>query len=136
MNTRPTLRDYRTGAEFRYQVRRYLAFSDQCARKNGLEPRQHQALLAIKGIPEGREPTIGFLAERLLLQPHSAVELVDRLEEQGLAVRRRDRHDGRKVFVELTVVGDEVLERLALCHIEEFQSIGPALIEALVALLK
>ena len=136
MTPRLTLTDYRTAAEFRYQVRHYLTFSEQCAREHGLTPGQHQALLAIKGIPESREPTIGFLAERLFLQPHSAVELVDRLEEQGLVVRKRDRHDGRKVFVELTVVGEEMLERLALCHIEEFQSIGPALIEALVALLK
>jgi DNA-binding MarR family transcriptional regulator len=135
MHTHPTLKDYRTGAEMRYQIRRYLAFSDQCARAHGLEPRHHQALLALKGIPEGREPTIGFLAERLLLTHHGAVELVDRLEERGLVVRRRDRYDARRVFVKLTMEGEDMIERLALCHVEEFQIVGPALLEALTTLL-
>lgn len=76
--------DYQALAEFRFEIRRFLNFSEQIARAAGLEPQQHQALLAIKGLPEHRTATVGVLAERLLIQHHSAVELVNRLETKGL----------------------------------------------------
>ena len=72
--------DYRGLADFRFEIRRFLNFSERLAHAAGVEPQQHQALLAIKGLPPHRVATIGVLAERLLIQHHSAVELANRLE--------------------------------------------------------
>ncbi|PYR84290.1 MAG: MarR family transcriptional regulator, partial [Acidobacteria bacterium] len=82
--------DYRALAEFRYELRRYLALSDHAARSVGLHPGQYRLLLMLKGLPDGIEPTIGNLAERLGLRHHSTVELVDRLEKRGLIHRERN----------------------------------------------
>ncbi len=127
--------DFRALAEFRYQIRRFLHFSDRAARASGLEPRQHQLLLALKGLPQDRQPTIGQLAERLQIEHHSAVELLDRLERRGLARRVRNRNDRRQVLVELTSRGDDLLRRLSLSHREQLRSAGPGLVRALGALL-
>src|SRR2546421_6776190 len=89
--------DYQALAEFRYQIRRFIRYSEQVARSAGIEPQQHQVLLAVKGLPEGEKATIGKLAERLQLQHHSTVELIDRLCERGLVERRRDEADQRRV---------------------------------------
>jgi len=83
-NEEMSLTEYQALAEFRYQLRLFLRFSEQVTRENGLEPQQHQLLLALKGFPEGRSATIGDLAERLQLRHHSTVELIDRLVERGL----------------------------------------------------
>src|SRR4051794_40432948 len=77
-----TLSEYRKLSEFRYQIRRFLRFSEDEARSKGLEPQQHQTLLAIKGAPQGEQPTIAFLAKRLQLAHHTMVELVDRVVEK------------------------------------------------------
>lgn len=127
--------DYRVLAEFRYQIRRFLRFSEDAARAAGLEPQQHQLLLAIKGLPEGTDPTIGDLAERLQIRHHSVVELIDRLESRGLARRQRSATDRRKVCVELTAEGERVLESLAVEHRGELETAGPALLSALEDLL-
>ncbi len=76
-------------AELRYQIRLFLRFSENAARQADIEPQQHQLLLAIKGLPHGSKPTIGVLAERMQLQPHSTVGLIDRLVERGFLVRLR-----------------------------------------------
>lgn len=127
---------YQTLAEFRYQLRCFLRFSEQAARAAGLEPQQHQLLLAVKGLPEGKKATISTLAERLQIAHHSAVELVDRLNERGFIERCRGEGDHRWVFVTLTPQGEEVLRNLSLAHRAELQSTGPALVEALTLLLK
>ncbi|SRR6266568_1348793 len=128
--------DYQALAEFRYQIRRFLRFSEQMARAAGIEPQQHQLLLAVKGLPEGRRAIIGELAERLQLQHHSVVELVDRLEERGFVQRNRDEGDQRRVLVRLTPAGEEVLRNLSLYHRTELGLIGPTLVQALKALLE
>jgi DNA-binding MarR family transcriptional regulator len=127
-------RDYQVLAEFRYQVRRFLHFSEQAARAAGVEPQQHQLLLAIQGLPDGHEPTIGELAERLQLQHHSADELVDRAEKRGLVQRRRAQTDRRRVLVTLTPDGSALLRGLAVSHREELRAAAPALRRALAAL--
>src|SRR5215469_14122267 len=104
--------DYQALAEFRYQLRCFLHFSEQTARLAGLEPQQHQLLLAIRGAPRGKHPSVGELAERLQLQHHSTVELINRTVERGLLERRRDSEDQRRVLIHLTRQGDAVLERL------------------------
>ncbi len=127
--------DYRALAEFRYQIRRFLRFSEDAAREAGLEPQQHQLLLAVKGLPEGKEPTIGELADRLQIRHHSVVELIDRLESRGLARRQRSSEDRRKVRVELTPEGERILESLTVEHRNELEAAGPALLKALEELL-
>jgi DNA-binding MarR family transcriptional regulator len=117
--------------EFRYQIRRFLNFSEQAARAAGLEPQQHQALLAVKGLPNGQRATVGALAERLQIQHHSAVELVDRLEAHRLVRRSRNSADRREVLVRLTGQGERLLRELSSPHRAELRSAGPALLRAL-----
>jgi len=135
--TRPSIRhsDYLALAEFRYEIRRFLNFSEAAARAARIEPHQHQALLAIKGLPAGQSATIGLLAERLQIQHHSAVELADRLETKHLVRRSRGQRDRREVFLELTRRGEELLRRLSLSHRDELRLAGPKLLEALNAVV-
>ena len=127
--------DYQALAELRYQIRRFLRFSEQAARSAEIEPQQYQLLLAIKGLPEGRKPTIGEIAERLQIQHNSAVELINRLVEHHLVERQRDQSDQRQVIILLTLDGKQILQRLALYHQSELQTIGPALLRTLEAIL-
>lgn len=126
-----TVADYQSLAELRYQIRRFLHFSEQAARKAGLEPRQHQLMLAIKGLPEGVRPRIGELAERLQIEHHSTVELVNRLSSGGYVRRERGGEDRREVLLSLTPKGEKVLKELSLHHRAELRTQGPALIAAL-----
>jgi DNA-binding MarR family transcriptional regulator len=122
--------DYRSLAEFRFQLRRFLAFSEEQAREVGLNPQQHQLLLLIRAAaPEA--PTIGHLAERLILRHHSVVGLVDRLEQRGLVRRRRSPEDRRQARVSITRRGERILHRLALAHRAELRRARPQLIAAL-----
>lgn len=101
--TELTPTDYRALHEFRFQISRFLHFSEQAARAEGLEPRQHQFMLAVQA--HGADPTMGELAERLFVRHHSAVELADRLVERGLAERVRGKRDRRVVRIRLTTQG-------------------------------
>jgi DNA-binding MarR family transcriptional regulator len=123
--------DYEVLANFRYEIRRFLNFSERAARAAGLEPHQHQALLATKGLQVGWKATIGFLAERLQIQHHSAVELTDRLEASGIIRRSRNQSDRREVLLQLTPRGEKLLRGLSVCHREELRLTGPRLLEAL-----
>ena len=129
-------REYQARAEFRYQIRRFLRLSEQEARSAGLEPQQHQMLVALKGLPAGVEPTIGELAGRMLIQHHSAVELVDRLARRGMLKRSRSGSDRRLVYLTLTPKGERVLAGVSLRLRGELQSAGRALVRALEPLLK
>jgi DNA-binding MarR family transcriptional regulator len=129
------LSEYQSLAEFRYQLRVFLHFSEQAARAVGLEPQQHQLLLALKGLPQGRLATVSELAERLQIQHHSTVELINRMVDRGLLVRSRDESDQRKVIISLTPYGDEVLRKLTLLHRTELRSTGPTLVHALNELI-
>jgi DNA-binding MarR family transcriptional regulator len=122
-------------AELRYQIRCFLRFSENAARQAGIEPQQHQLLLAVKGLPEGATPTIGVLAERMQLQHHSTVELIDRLVERGFLLRLRATDDRRQVLVKLTHDGEEFLQTLALHHLQELQSVGPKFVKVLQSLI-
>jgi DNA-binding MarR family transcriptional regulator len=124
---------YRQLAEFRYRIRQFLHFSEEAARSVGIEPQQHQVLLAIKGLPSETRPTVTALAKRLCLRHHSTVELVDRLVEHGAVRRRSCDEDHRQVLIELTPHGEELLHRLSVLHREELRFFGPALSEALWA---
>ena len=123
--------DYRALAEFRYQIRKFLRFSEEAARAAGLEPQQHQLLLAVKGMPDGMRARIGEIADRLQIQHHSTVELVDRLERNGYVNRKRNDQDKREVLIGLTPKADRVLRELALHHHEMLQTYGAALVSSL-----
>src|SRR3954454_22967988 len=126
-----TDREYRALSDFRYQIRRFLHFSEEAARCAGLEPQQHQMLLAIRGFGEADGPTIGQLAEHLVLSHHSAVGLADRLEQRGLLERVRSEGDRRQVRLGLTPEGAESVRRLSKLHREELRDSAPVLIGAL-----
>ncbi len=123
--------DYQALAEFRYQIRKFLHFSEEAVQEAGLERGQYQLMLAIKGIPEGVRPRIRELAQRMQIQHHSAVELVNRLESGGYVRRERAQDDRREVLLELTPKGERVLAELALHHHEELRSAAPGLVAAL-----
>jgi DNA-binding MarR family transcriptional regulator len=123
--------DYTALADFRYEIRRFLIFSENAARAAGIEPHQHQALLVIKGLPPNHIATVGVLAERLQIQHHSAVELTDRLESNGLIRRARSQADRREVLLGLTLRGEKLLQKLTVAHRAELQLLGPKLLAVL-----
>lgn len=127
MARRVTKSEYETLANFRYALRQLLHSSETAAQSVGLTPQQHQALLAIKGHPGRDHVTVGELAERLQIEHHSAVGLVNRLVSQGLAQRERSNDDKRRVHVALTPQGEQLLERLAAAHRAELRRISPEL---------
>jgi len=128
--------EYRALAELRYRIRRFLQEGDETALQAGLEPQQYLLLLAIRGLPEGRDATIRPLAERLSLRHHSTVELIDRLEARGYVRRTRGREDRRQVLVSLQPRGEKLLEQVVEQRIIELRSNGRALVEAIDALLE
>jgi DNA-binding MarR family transcriptional regulator len=118
---------YEQLAAWRYSLRRFLRFSEEAAVEAGLTPQQHQALLAVEGMPGKQEASIGELAERLQLKHHSVVELVDRLETARLMRRNVSPEDRRQVRLTVTAKGLRILERLTLTHREELKRVGPEL---------
>ena len=131
-----TLSDYQALAEFRYQIRRFLHFSEQVVKQAGLERGQYQLMLAIKGMPAGVRPRIRELANRMQIRHHSAVELVNRLEAGGFVHRARAQDDRREVLLALTPKGEKVLGELALHHHKELRSSGPDLVTALRRIMR
>jgi len=121
----------RTLAEFRYELRRFLHFSESAALELGLQPKQHQLLLQVAGAPEGAAVTIAYAAERLGLKHNSAVELVNRSEREGLLVRLADAGDKRRVILRATRKGKMLLVRLSANHARELNELAPRLAEAL-----
>ena len=126
---RLTQQDFERLLEFRVTLRRFHRWSEDQAKAAGLTHVQHQLLVAIKGHPGDRPPTVGDLAGYLLLRPHSAVELVDRAEAAGLVQRTPDREDGRVVRVRLTADGEEILQRLTRAHLDRLHELAAVLDE-------
>ncbi|MCE7798838.1 MarR family transcriptional regulator [Sphingobium sufflavum] len=122
--------DYAALADFRFSLREFAAFSEKRAAECGLTPQQHQALLAIRAVPAGTAG-VGYVAERLILKPHSATGLVDRLEALGLVTRRWSAHDRRQAQLELTQQAHSILETLSVTHREEILRVRPLLIDLL-----
>lgn len=128
--------EYHGLAELRYRIRRFLQEGDVAAREAGLEPQQYLLLLAVRGLPEGKPASIRALADRLSLQHHSTVELVDRLERHHYVKRTKSSRDRRQVIVALQPRGEQLLEKVARKRIIELQSHGRALLKAMEALLE
>jgi DNA-binding MarR family transcriptional regulator len=116
--------DYEDLLTLRTGLRRFVRWSEQQAEENGLTPAQHQLLLAIRGHSDRRGPTIGEVADYLLLRHHSAVGLIDRADAAGLVERVRDPDDHRVVRLQLTSIGTKRLEALSAQHLEELQRLA------------
>lgn len=118
--------DYERLAAFRHTLRRFANFSAGAAQQAGLTPNQHQALLSIKG-HVGEAMTVGTLAEQLLVAPHTAAELVGRLQTAGLADKVEDAVDRRRVVLRLTDRAETILKDLTLVHLREVRLLAPHL---------
>jgi DNA-binding MarR family transcriptional regulator len=125
-----TEHEYRALGELRYQIRRFLAFSEAAARDAGVEPQQHQLLLVLKSLPPETRPTVRAVAERLLIQHNSAVELIKRSVDRGLVERRTGEEDRREASLHVTPAGQRVLRGLSLAHRAELRSGAPLLARA------
>ena len=129
--------EYVALAEFRYQLRRYLRYMEEQARASGHHPQQYQLLLAIKGLPPPRVPSVSILAERMQLNHNSMVELADRCEKRGLIRRLRETaNDRRQVTLSITPDGEKVLRQQASASREELRNVGPILVAALQKLTR
>jgi DNA-binding MarR family transcriptional regulator len=117
----------RTLADFRYELRRFLHFSECAAFEVGLQPQQHQLLLQVAGASEGMAVTIAYAAERMGLKHNSAVELVDRSVREGLLTRKTDADDRRRMILHVTHRGKQLLGRLSGDHARELNELGPRL---------
>jgi DNA-binding MarR family transcriptional regulator len=122
-----TKANYEALAEFRCELRKFLAFSEAAAVGAGVTPQQHQLMLSVKGAPGRDSLSIGEIADRLLLRHHTIVELVDRLSDLGLVERNPDPTDRRKIQVSLTKSGNATIDKLSSIHVEELKSIRPTL---------
>uniref|UniRef100_UPI0031013D46 MarR family winged helix-turn-helix transcriptional regulator n=1 Tax=Neorhizobium sp. EC2-8 TaxID=3129230 RepID=UPI0031013D46 len=128
--------DYETLADLRHALRKFMDFSASAAQAEGLPPQQHQALLAIKGNRNSEPMTVGMLAERLIIAPHTATELIGRLMDGNLAERRADPQDRRRQTVHLTDKAEELLVRLSEVHLAEIREMAPKLVTLLSQLEK
>jgi DNA-binding MarR family transcriptional regulator len=115
--------DYPALLRFRTTLRRFQQWSELQAAAAGLTPAQHQLLLAVRGHEASEGPTIGEIADYLLVRHHSAVELVGRTERAGYVLRQRDLHDGRVVRVRLTPRGEETIRTLTAAHERELRTL-------------
>ncbi|HTW48529.1 MAG TPA: MarR family transcriptional regulator [Acidobacteriaceae bacterium] len=110
-------------AWFRYNLRRFLRFSEKAARACGVTPQQHQLLLGVAGFTGEPTVTISELAEFLQERNNSVVGLVERAVESGLVRRASGPSDRRQVMVSLTPRGEAILARLSALHHQEVERV-------------
>jgi DNA-binding MarR family transcriptional regulator len=115
--------DFETLADFRYQIRKFVRFSEKVSRQNGVTPLQYLLLLHIKGYPGRDWATVGELAERLQAQQHGVVALISRCEKQGFVERRRSSEDRRRIEIHLLENGEKLLDKVARLHRAELLSL-------------
>jgi DNA-binding MarR family transcriptional regulator len=127
---------YAAIAAFRFQLRRFIAFSEAAANEAGLPPQQHQALLALAGHPGESPPSVGVLAEQLLIAPHTAAELASRMVDAGLITKTPSTQDRRRAELALTPKAQDILSALTQVHLDELRILGPKLIQALSRLTR
>ncbi|MBE0623081.1 MAG: MarR family transcriptional regulator [Burkholderiales bacterium] len=116
-------RDFETLADFRYQIRKFVRFSEQLALKHGIKPQQYQLLLQIRGYPGRDWATVGELAERLQSQHHGVVALISRCEKLGLVERHRSSEDKRRIEIRLLAKGNNLVNKIARLHRAELLSL-------------
>jgi DNA-binding MarR family transcriptional regulator len=123
--------DYQALARFRYELRKFLAFSEAAAHRQKLTPQQHQALLTIKGFSQDKPVSVGDLARLLLIRHHTAVELIDRMTRLNLIARVTDPADGRRILIRLTAEGERRLSKLSKIHFDELSAVSGVLTKML-----
>jgi DNA-binding MarR family transcriptional regulator len=121
----PDQDDYARLLDLRTGLRQFLRWSEQQAEGVGITPAQHQLMLAVRGHRGPHAPTIGDIADALLLRHHSAVGLVDRAVKAGLVDRSTDEHDHRLVRLRLTALGARRIRQLSGAHLEELRRLAP-----------
>ncbi len=126
---------YRQLADFWFQIRSFLQFSAGVVHSTPIEPQQHQLMLALKGLPQGKRPTVTTLAGCLGLKHHSTVELINRLQARGAIVRVSSDQDRREVLIKLTPFGEELLQSLSIVHWQKLQSLAPGWVALLSTIL-
>lgn len=124
LESMPTKEDLEAMSLFRYQLRRFLRFSEEVTHAENVTPLQYQLMLHVRGFAGRDWATVGELAERLQAAPNGTVALVSRCEVNGLVQRRASRADGRQVEVHLTAKGERCLARLASKHKPEIEAFG------------
>lgn len=129
-------RQFAAIAAFRYELRRFLAFSEAAAAQMGLPAQQHQALLTIAGHTDAEPPSVGMLAEQLMVAPHTAAELVSRMIDAALLLKTPSSQDRRRMELALTPKAKALLDRLTAAHLDELKTLEPALTRALGRLNK
>jgi DNA-binding MarR family transcriptional regulator len=127
--------EYQTLAEFRHQIAAFLRRRREAAEKAGLEAQQYELLLAVKGTPRGKSPTIKQIAEHLQIQHHSAVELTGRMVKKGLIQRRKSPADKRLVLLAVTKSGDRAAEQVARYGFRQLKAEAPGLLKTLDRLI-
>lgn len=123
----PTDAEYQQLLAFRNALRRFDQWSRRAAEEHGVSHAQHQLLLAVRGSTSEGGPTLGEIAEALLVKHHTATELVDRVQQLGLVDRVRDEADARRVRLRLTDRGQALLNDLTEVHLEELRRLSPLL---------
>ena len=118
-------------ADFRYQLRTFLSFSESASETCGVAAKQYQLMQVIGAVPPEQQASISYIAERMILRHNSTVELVDRAERAGLVERKHDENDLRRSLVQLTAQGWEILQKLVALHLEEVQRQSDGLIRSL-----
>ena len=122
-------------AEFRYQLRKFLSFSEMASESLGISAQQYQLLQVIATLPEGQESSISYIAERMVVRHNTAVELVDRAEKAGLVHRVADLNDHRRSLVEATSRGNDLLGQLVPVHLAEVRTENGELLRSLQQLI-
>jgi DNA-binding MarR family transcriptional regulator len=126
---------YRGLAEFRYQIRRFVSFSERAARAAGLEPPQHQLMLAIGGLPPSKRANLVTLAERMCIDSPACQELIEALLQRGLCRWTANPNDRREALVALTDQGQALLRHLTSQHRNQMLAVGPTFVQALGSIL-
>jgi DNA-binding MarR family transcriptional regulator len=122
-------------AEFRYQLRRFVSFSEAASEAAGISAQQYQLLQVVATVPADRESSISYIAERMVVRHNTAVELVDRAEKAGLVQRIADRNDHRRSLVEITSKGNDLLAELVPIHLAEVRTGDGELLRSLQQLI-
>lgn len=126
----PRLREL---AEFRFQLRQFLSFSEVSSERHGIQAQQYQLLQVVAAAPSGQPASVSYLADRMILRHNSTVELVDRAERAGLVKRHTDERDLRRSIIKLTPAGEQVLRALVAEHIQELERLSERIIHSLRA---
>jgi DNA-binding MarR family transcriptional regulator len=132
-NGTPEIPRLRELAEFRFQLRQFLSFSEISSERHGIQAQQYQLLQVIAAVPSGQPASVSYLADRMVLRHNSTVELVDRAERAGLVRRHTDERDLRRSIIKLTPTGEQLLRMLVAEHVQEIERLGERIVNSLRA---